>query len=222
MTVKYSTDVRYHPWIGGHYWRQEQRWLVLGESTYGLDPAETFAVQDMIRAHCGVATGGFERGVYRVCAATERLMTGQDDLGPTTRHDFWQTVAFYNFVRDSLPASTARPTPMQFKQSLAAFNEVICEVRPHVVLVLGLGLWDALPGERDGWTRGRELEVAMPAHRRKLGIWTGYAECTPERHTFACFPVAHPSSRGFAASRWRDWMASAKNAIAAGTEAHLR
>lgn len=217
MTMDYSTEVRYHPWVGERYREQQPRWLILGESSYGLGLTETCAVQEMIRAHCGATTDSFETGVYRVCAGAERLMTGQYSLDPATKVAFWQTVAFYNYVRDSLSESTSRPTPVQYAQSLAAFNEVVCELKPHVVLVLGIGLWDALPSQRKGWVKGPELELSMPTNSRKLSLWTGHAEHDAERHSFLCFPVVHPSRQGFAAGDWKDWMTAAKAAVAANS-----
>ncbi|MBB5508731.1 hypothetical protein [Paraburkholderia atlantica] len=80
MTAEYSAEVRYHPWVCDRYWDQHQRWLILGESGYGLGPTDTLAVQEMIRAHCGATTETFDTGVYRVCAGAERLMTGQYSL----------------------------------------------------------------------------------------------------------------------------------------------
>lgn len=211
MTNVFSQEVRYYPWVGDRYWEQSERWLILGESSYGLPPTETFAVQHMIRAHCGQSSGTFQKGTYRVCAAAERLIAGHDQLDPD---NFWQTVAFYNFVRDSMQKAMMRPTPLQFRQSFTAFNEVVCHLKPTVVLVLGIGLWDILPGERDGWTKGPERAVSMPTSPRKFSLWTGCCHHGSQRHVFSCFPVAHPSSRGFAAHRWKDWMNAAKTCIA--------
>ncbi|MGF6412379.1 hypothetical protein [Paraburkholderia sp. MM5482-R1] len=212
MLTGYSDEVRYHPWVGDQYWQQEQRWLILGESSYQLHPTDTMAVPDMIRAHCGDATVGFEKGTYRVCAAAERLMSGRNELDPAR---FWQKVAFYNYVLESMADSKARPTTLQYRQSLPAFNEVVCELKPHVVLVLGIKLWDALPGEREGWQKGPELEVSMPTNSRKLSLWTANVERPLKHHIFKCFPVAHPSSRGFKADAWKDWMIAAKATVAA-------
>jgi hypothetical protein len=218
MTAEYSAEVRYHPWVGDRYWDQPQRWLILGESGYGLGAKEATAVQEMIRAHCGAITDSFDTGTYRVCAGAQRLMTGRDSLRTASTRDFWQTVVFYNYVRESMKDAAQRPTTKQFRDSHRAFNEVVCKARPHGVLVLGLKLWMALPGERDGWTKGPEQDIVMPVPRsssRRLSVWTGNAEDTTCTHRFACFPVVHPSSIGFAANKWRDWMLAAKRAVAA-------
>ncbi|MGN6666146.1 MAG: hypothetical protein ACTHKH_04125 [Trinickia sp.] len=218
MTTGYSAQVRYHPWVGDRYWEQEQRWLLLGESGYGLDSKGADALQQMIQAQNGVIIDPEQDAAYRLFAGAQRLMTGRDLLDSAGTKDFWRTVAFYHYVRDSMGSSMQRPTPRQMKESLPAFNEVVCQIRPHVVLVLGLKLWMALPGERDGWERGKERNIAMPVPRlasRKLSVWTGCAESAGVTHRFHCFPVMHPSSRGFAAGNWRNWMLAARRAIAA-------
>ena len=217
MTTGYSAQVRYHPWVGDRYWDQEQRWLLLGESGCCLAPNRTDALQKMIPAQHGPAVDSCQGGTDRLFAGVERLMTGRDLLDAAGTEDFWQTVAFYNYVRDSMGSSMQRPTPKQLRESLPAFSEVICELRPHVVLVLGLKLWMALPGERERWTKGKEQSIVMPVPRlasRKLTVWTGYAESAGVSHRFHCFPVMHPSSRGFAAGNWRDWMLAARRIIA--------
>jgi hypothetical protein len=218
MTTEYSDEVRYQPWIGDRYFEQERRWLLLGESSYYLGPTETHAVQEMIRAQYGGATDTSQNGTYRLFAGAERLMTGRRDLDAATTKEFWQTVAFYNYVRDSMPSSKQRPTRKQFKESRQAFNEVVCRIKPHAVLVLGMTIWMALPGEREGWAKGPEQDIFMPVERprsRRLSVWNGYAEGTSGIHRFACFPVMHPSSVGFAASKWGDWMLAAKGTVGA-------
>ncbi|MDN7967547.1 hypothetical protein QZM91_08280 [Burkholderia multivorans] len=217
MTTAYSAEVRYHPWVGDRYSAQQERWLILGESSYALSPTDANATREMILAHCGAATVNFDTGIYRVCAGAERLVTGRDTLDAASRKEFWRTVAFYNYVNDSMPSRQQRPTAKQFRDSLRAFNDVVCQTQPHVVLVLGLRLWMALPGERDGWTKGIEQDIVMPIQRsrsRKLSVWTGMADGKTTTHRFVCFPVVHPSTIGFAASAWRDWMIAAKRTVA--------
>jgi len=218
MKPAYSAEVRYHPWVGDDYWDQQERWLLLGESNYGLGPTETFAVQEMIRAQYGAAIDPSQNGTYRLFAGAERLMTGRDSLDTASTKEFWQTVAFYNYVRESMTDAEQRPTAKDFKASHQAFNHVICQTRPHVVLVLGLDLWMALPDERDGWSKGVEQDIVMPVERsasRKLSVWTGCARDTSGSHRFACFPVTHPSAIGFTANIWRDWMDAAKRTVTA-------
>lgn len=220
MTTGRSAEARYCPWVGERYWEQEQRWLLLGESSFGPGLTDKQAVQQMIRANHDAPIDPSQNVTYRLLSGTERLMTGRDLLDSAGTKDFWQTVAFYNYLRENTQSSTQRPTIKQFKAALPAFNEVICQTKPDVVLVLGVKLWMALPGEQDGWVRGKERDIVMPVTRlasRKLSVWTGYAKCAGLTHRFQCFPVMHPASKGFAAGAWRDWMAAAKRMIAASS-----
>lgn len=220
MTTGYSAQVRYHPWVGDRYWGQAQRWLLVAESGCCRGAEGADGSRQMIQAQNKVNMDACRDASYRLFAGAQRLMTGQDLLDSASTNDFWRTVAFYNFLRDSMPSSKQRPTPKQLQESLPAFNEVVCRIQPHVVLVLGLNLWMALPGEPEGWIKGKERNIVMPVPRlasRKLSVWTGFAESAGVTHRFQCFPVMHPSSRGFAAGNWRDWMLAARRIVAASS-----
>ncbi|WP_233808669.1 hypothetical protein [Paraburkholderia sp. HP33-1] len=216
MAAIYSSEVRYHPWVGNQYKDQKIRWLILGESGYGLRQNEPRETEWMIRAHNGDRQDGWDPMRYDICTAAERLMTGSPQLGYDARLRFWNTVAFYNFVRESMPNAQVRPTTRQFTESRGAFSEVIRTHNPHAVLVMGLNLWGYLPGTRDGWEEGQErADVAMPRpyKRRLLNVWTGYSDGEAKENPFACFQVAHHASRGFDANNWTTWMAAGKAEI---------
>ncbi|HEY2021873.1 hypothetical protein [Paraburkholderia sp.] len=113
------------------------RWLILGESGYGLRQDEQRETEWMIRAHNGDPQEGWKSIRYDICTAAERLMTGSPQLNDDARLRFWNTVAFYNFVRESMPNAQVRPTKRQFTESRSAFSEVIQTHKPHVVLEVG-------------------------------------------------------------------------------------
>ncbi len=214
----FSDEVRYLPWVGDEYEHQSVRWLILGESNYGVGVHERDAVRDLIRAHFKESSGIMDNGRYRICRASERLLHGDISEAAAIRR-FWQRHAYYNYVCESMPERAVRPTPKQFRESLPALSEVLCTLRPDVVLVLGIQLWGALPGERDGWEKGDDIaQIVMPRYpKRMLNIWTGKAAHGSMQHTFKCFPVAHPASRGFNAQDWKAWMSAAKSALPLAT-----
>ncbi|QBR04400.1 hypothetical protein [Paraburkholderia pallida] len=150
---------------------------------------------------------------YDIRTAAERLMTGSPQLDDEARLRFWNTVAFYNFVRESMPNAQVRPTRRQFTESRSAFSEVTRTHKPHAVLVMGLVLWGYLPGTKDGWEEGWEqagISMPSPYRRRLLNVWTGFSDGEAKQDPFACFQVAHHASRGFDANNWVTWMAVGK------------
>ncbi|MBU9283783.1 MULTISPECIES: hypothetical protein [Burkholderia] len=216
MTTTYSSEVRYHPWIGDQYKEQKIRWLILGESGYKLCSDERRETEWMILAHNGVSHGGWESMRYDVCIATETLMTGSPKINENERWQFWNSVAFYNFVCESMPDAQTRPTRSQFLESRSAFSEVIRTHKPHAVLVMGIVLWGFLPGIKDGWEEGQNdsaVQMPRPYRPRLLNVWTGYSDGQTKEDPFACFPVAHYASRRFDANKWATWMTAAQAEI---------
>ncbi len=216
MAATYSPEVWYHPWVGEQYQQQKFRWLILGESSYGLRDDEQRATESMIRAHNGDDQRGWAASRYRICTAVESLMTGRARLDDDEKRKFWDTVVFYNFVRESMSSAEIRPTSKQFFESRNAFSEVVRVHMPHAVLVMGLGLWRYLPGTKDGWVEGEEridISMPLPYENRSLNVWTGYSDGKTKERPFACFQVAHPASRGFKAEKWSRWMAAATEMI---------
>lgn len=62
------------------------------------------------------------------------------------RFETWQHVAFYNFVQEIVgEGSRIPPTPEAWKAAEAPFFEVVRELDPDVILVLGNRLWDKVP-----------------------------------------------------------------------------
>ena len=57
--------------------------------------------------------------------------------------DFWQAVAFYNYIQESVGfrAKGNRPTSVQWKAATTPFDEVLADLKPDCILVLGETLW---------------------------------------------------------------------------------
>lgn len=210
MNPIFSEQVRYVPWHGQLYDKQPERWLILAESSYGeAGPNEREWLPEMIGRHLADNDDHFT-----ICSRLEHLLTGEAQRTTAGRMGFWQRVAYYNYVTTLLDKG-ARPTPDQFARSHDAFSEVICQLKPHVVMVCGLELWDRLPGEKQGWTRRLvQPQVPMPSSETEtLSLWQGTAEWNGSAHRFQCFPIAHPSWRHFGAvTRWLPWVQAAQKA----------
>lgn len=61
-------------------------------------------------------------------------------------HEFWNSVAFYNFVQECVGKPNMRPTPDGLRSSLKGFSTVLSELqpKPRLVVVLGRLVWDTL------------------------------------------------------------------------------
>lgn len=133
-------SVNFLPFVGEKYYtsRYGVRVLVLGESHYGSeeDNCADFT-QRVIRDYAYVPGLAFFSKLTNV-------LRGQCDW-PTDeeRRETWQHVAFYNFVQ-SFVAGEARvaPTTAMWAAAQAPFEEVVRELEPNVILVLGSRLWN--------------------------------------------------------------------------------
>lgn len=128
----------------------------------------------------------------RFFTVAARLL-GADANSRATRMEFWNQVAFYNYVQGIVGNSARqRPTEAQWSSARAPFTDVLDELKPEVVVVLGRELWNHLPqGERLALGRidGRALE--------------GRSWATPKGHSTVLGMTNHPSWPGFSYKKWR-------------------
>lgn len=121
------------------------RLLVLGESHYGAEPS-TKASSDLTER---LMRGEVQRGSTKTfLTKTSRLLLRDQDAGKADRRKVRDQIAFYNFVQ-SWAGTGARiaPTDAAWAKSRAPFREVMNELEPHAVLVLGKRLWKHIPVE---------------------------------------------------------------------------
>ncbi|WP_051305013.1 hypothetical protein [Chitinilyticum litopenaei] len=139
MDIHWSSQVRFHPWIGEAYGTKEVRWLILGESHYGnLDAACDFT-QEVTENY---VNGSVQHRFWTVVART----LGGRGLSIQACQQFWQEVAFYNYIQRIVGSSARmRPDAESWQDSAEAFHEVIKQLAPTHMLVLGKTLWQNMP-----------------------------------------------------------------------------
>ncbi len=151
------------PWTGKCYGTGlcNQRILFLGESHYQNGPADQSTPDDtgyVIRRAMGKETEGRQNPFF---TKLRRLVSG-DDCEVTT---FWESVAFYNYVQWLVPTSR-RPTQEQWRDSFPYLIEILGELKPTRVLIIGLEMksW-LLSLSTDGrglFQNGEELSFVVP------------------------------------------------------------
>lgn len=138
--------INFLPFVGDKYRdsRYGVRLLVLGESHYGgeEDDAPDFT-QMVIRKYA------YTPGLPFFSKLTNVLRGHTDWPTEEERREAWRHVAFYNFVQEFVGNdSRIAPTPAMWREAQAPFVEVVRQLEPDVILVLGVRLWnnvDALP-----------------------------------------------------------------------------
>ncbi len=195
--------VYFRPWLGRHYSSGglfDLRLLILGESHYVWESRQP-PRNETERITEWIASG---QEAKRFATNIEIAVLGQKPP-PEGRREFWDSVAFYNFVQKPLPGPRSRPTPEMWTSAAPAFFDVLRLHRPDFVLVLGEGLWQWLPGE------GREgPPIRYQGATRETWLYE-----TDHKHEALAMRIRHPSW-GFNALAWHPWvtrgLAAARNA----------
>ena len=132
-------SVKVAPWIGEKYATPNLfpfRLAILGESNYtSADNFHSQLVIECVRCHLGKNDdGNFSRFATKI----KRLAF----IEAVEANEFWNNVAFYNFVQELVGESARqRPTDEMWQESIPAFYEFLEEVRPQRLWVLGKANW---------------------------------------------------------------------------------
>lgn len=143
----------FQPHIGKDYRNQKFRILILGESHYfgeedmqlfhknNKHPHITNITQNVVKNYIQYKQGKapFHRWMNtftRFSNATEgKTLSNSETV------DFWERIAFYNFVQFPISGPRIAPTAEQFVQSKETFKKVLKDLNPHLVVFWGFRLW---------------------------------------------------------------------------------
>lgn len=163
--------VRFLPWIGKRYdnSRFGVRILVLGESHYGGQQDDVAMTREVVEVY---TQGGDRIRFFTVIANVLRGQSGW--IEDTELAGMFQEIAFYNFVQTIVGEEPrCRPTFRQWVEAQEPFKAVLTELKPDVVLVLGVELQEKILE----WPEGVEwAAITHPAGALR------YAETFPKFH----------------------------------------
>lgn len=115
-------------WQGAAYATEHPRILVLGESWYGKRARLPDAIGSWI-------DGAKDNTFSRIFAAGTGLVA--ETVTREARHAFWDRVAFYNFAGHVGENRSDRPTTRHYLRGVDNLHQVLDEVQPDAVWVLG-------------------------------------------------------------------------------------
>lgn len=140
-----KSTVRFAPWVGLHYQRgfNGLRILLVCESHYGGKQHERPTVTPEIVKALALgerhprATGKLRRHMHftKIMAAVQNVRQCFSD---TQRREFWNSVAYYNFLQEFLQGSRVAPPPDVWKRSEKAFTEVLTVLAPDLIICFSL------------------------------------------------------------------------------------
>ena len=136
------SKVRFQPYIGELYndSRYGIRLLVVGESHYDDDASAGSDFTSYV-----VDQNAFEAGASFFTKLTKLLKGTDADLTEEDRVEAWKHIAFYNYVQEIVgDAARISPTKEMWEAAHEPFVEVVDRLKPDVILVLGVNLWNQM------------------------------------------------------------------------------
>jgi len=139
----------FQPWVGKDYWDKGlagRRLLILGESHYGEKGSEYPGFTSEVVKEWGQnKRAAFFTKICNLCLNKE-----DNSVSDEERSDFWEKVSFYNYIQELLPGPRCRPTEEMWAAGATPFLQVVKDLKPNLILVLGKELEGHLPGiEKD-------------------------------------------------------------------------
>jgi len=193
-----STEIKFRPWVGNRYESSPfgKKILILGESHYGWKGSGNIDEQPDVteRVVSEQLAGNYIKRFWT------NIATAFLNRKPTLadKREFWNSVAFYNYVQCSVgDRARIRPTSDKWQSGESAFFEVLESLTPKLIVVLGYALWDHLP-------------IANSERSSKL---SGHDYIRTRRYLFDAgsafvINVKHPST-GFNGLKWHPCISEA-------------
>lgn len=165
-------DRVFQPWIGANYQVgsvHNCRILILGESHYGKATDMRLDFTNYIIGRYAITE---RRRFFSVIQRLVSLDTKRGTYSVNSKRDFWNSVAFCNYVQAIVGGKARqRPTAAMWQTGAVVLLAVLKEIQPEVVVVLGNELRKHLPAFPAC------IEVAYIKHPSGRGM--KYSECQP-------------------------------------------
>ncbi|MDZ4675400.1 MAG: hypothetical protein SGI84_13160 [Gemmatimonadota bacterium] len=185
----------YEPWVGESFGAATElgskRLLLVGESHYLYADEMRYDTPDLTRGVVDdIRTG---RQSYPFFTKIRGLVTAAGGLPELSLQEFWDSVAFINFVPHSLVERGDRPSEELWQAASDRFVPGVLDVEPHRVLVVAKGVWDRIRFPKE-WTSTPSPAFGVE-HIRDWQSPSG----TPIRATW----TRHPQyQRGWSQEEW--------------------
>ena len=141
--------INFLPWVGARYFAQGfggTKILLLGESHYSSKPEDS---KNPELTRMIVTEHALGQKPLRFFKTLPALIAGVNRRGDLTAGQYklaWNSLSFYNYVQDLLPAARHRPTPAMWENASKPFADILNMLKPDVVLIAGRQLsWHVPP-----------------------------------------------------------------------------
>ena len=143
-----------HPFIGSNYnsnGLNGRKILILGESSWhpGDAPADISKhTQNLANDAIGYDNGKGYWNTGRFYTRSARIF-GFNARNYSQRDEFWNSVAYYNFLQVILSRPKIKPSPEQWQKGEIPFLETLDELTPDYIISFSQRMWKYLPKENE-------------------------------------------------------------------------
>jgi len=186
--------LKLRPWIGNNYkvGFAGKKVMVLGESHYFENVADAREnVTSEIISDLFDPESPHEpyKNTYTKFA---KAMVGKPELTIDDKRNFWNSVAFYNFVQFPISGARMAPSAQEFAESAQPFFEILEELRPQIVIAWGSRLYNNLPH------KGSQGDSIQAPDGQWIETWEYFLG---DGSKVTVLPITHPSA-GFTPKYW--------------------
>ena len=136
--------IKVFPWIGKNYYTPKtlpHKTLIMGESNYTDE--NNFNSNLVIECIKDYLDKNEDKSFSRFATKILRVILGENTK--VDKQIFWNDIAFYNYVQYLVGNKSGdRPSFEMWQKSFEAFEEIINELKPERILVLGKQNWENL------------------------------------------------------------------------------
>lgn len=146
--LKSTSRPTFRPWVGKDYGKESRfgmpaRLLILGESHYGDTRRDL--TEKVIRDY-------IEGTGYPFFTKIIRTILGPEVDAYERREQFFDAIAFYNYVQSSVgDTHDTPPTDEMWKDAVDPFLRCLDDLRPTHIVAGGYRLWDHMPAHENIW-----------------------------------------------------------------------
>ena len=147
--------LRFKPFIGENYYKQDFKILILGESHH-LETSDFEAyLRDekdienitiyVLRRFLNYKQNYTNFGRWMNTFTKFNNVFFGKKISSIETIIFWENCSFYNYVQNPTTGPRISPTNAEFKDSINPFLSVLEETKPNIIFIWGYRLWNNLP-----------------------------------------------------------------------------
>ena len=156
--------IKIQPYIGESYSKGgllNKKILVLGESNY--DPnyeVEGYDYSQIVKDNIQKCV--FESSVAFFTKISKLLLLSEGNNDPSRERieEKWKYIAFHNYVQNIFTGARQRPTERMWSESNTYFLEILQNLKPEIILVLGIELGAKI---KDIPNEFKQINIAHPS-----------------------------------------------------------